>query len=164
METFKVRVAREHLTFSSAHFIVLPGGDCEGLHGHDFRVSAEVEGPLDAHYLVLDFEALDDILRDIIGKLDHKVLLPGESRELQIEETKESVSVSFRERRWVFPREECVLLPVPSTTAELLARWISIRLREKLQAGSSSRLPPGALIRVEVREAPGQSAFHETRG
>jgi 6-pyruvoyltetrahydropterin/6-carboxytetrahydropterin synthase len=122
-----------------------------------------VEGPLGEHHLVLDFETLDAVLRTITRELDHKVLLPLESRELSIEQTKESVTVSFRERRWVFPREECVLLPVPGTTAELLARWVSRRLREDIETRWRSRLLPGTAIRVEVREAPGQSAFHETR-
>ena len=38
------------------------------------------------------------------------------------------VVATFEDRRWVFPRGDCVLLPVPNTTAEMLARYIGQQL------------------------------------
>jgi 6-pyruvoyltetrahydropterin/6-carboxytetrahydropterin synthase len=35
-------------------------------------------------------------------------------------------------RRWLFPREDCVLLPVANTTAELLARTLGLGLLDDL--------------------------------
>ena len=51
--------------------------------------------------------------------------------------------------------EEQVLLPIENTTAELLARWVSEQLSEKLQA-KLGQLP--RVLRVEVFESPGQNA------
>ena len=45
MSDFHVRIADDDLVFSAAHFITLEGGACERLHGHTYRVAAEVYRP-----------------------------------------------------------------------------------------------------------------------
>ena len=45
MPNFHVRIANDDLVFSAGHFITLGGGRCERLHGHTYRVAAEVSGP-----------------------------------------------------------------------------------------------------------------------
>src|SRR6266446_6703234 len=45
-EHFHVRVTKDYLVFSAAHFITFAGNVCERLHGHNYRVAAEVEGQL----------------------------------------------------------------------------------------------------------------------
>ena len=49
-EHYKVRVTKDHLVFCSGHFISYEGDKCERLHGHNYRASVEVEGPLDANF------------------------------------------------------------------------------------------------------------------
>ena len=71
-----------------------------------------------------------------------------------------SVEVSFEERRWVFPRGDCVLLPVANTTAELLADYIAGRLRQAMTA-RGFEIP--RILCVEVEESFGQSATVEWR-
>ena len=159
-ETYTVRVSKDYLVFCCAHFITYEGQTCERLHGHNYRAAAEVVGPLDENRYVFDFIALKNLLREITDELDHHMLLPTESRLIRVTEEGQSVRVRFEEREWVFPREDCVLLPVENTTAELLARWIGERLREKLGAKGAGRL---TAIRVEVEESFGQSAEWELR-
>ena len=80
MKTHKIHLRNDSLTFSSAHFITFSDGNCEALHGHDFRLSVELESELDpVGKYVLDFTQLQHTVREILGELDHKVLLPGES-------------------------------------------------------------------------------------
>ena len=67
MESFKVRVSKDYLSFCAAHFILYNGTQCERLHGHNYRVSAEIEGTLDDDYLVFDFISLKGILREILS-------------------------------------------------------------------------------------------------
>ena len=63
---FHVRVAKEQLTFSAAHFITLKDGSlCERLHGHNYRVAAEIVGPLDNSQCVIDFIAVRDMLAEL---------------------------------------------------------------------------------------------------
>jgi 6-pyruvoyltetrahydropterin/6-carboxytetrahydropterin synthase len=60
----------------------------------------------------------------------------------------------------MFPRDDCVLLPIENTTAELLARYIAQRLLDDLRRQHGYE---PALLRMEVEESFGQSATYEWR-
>lgn len=157
-ETYRVRLTKDYLVFSAAHFITFNGSVCERLHGHNYRVTAEVFGPLDENHYVIDFIALRDTLHAIVLELDHHVLLPTEHPLIRVTADDTSVTAVFEERRWVFPRGDCVLLPVPNTTAELVARHIGQRLLADLAA---RHLAAPQCLRIEVDECEGQSAVCE---
>ena len=74
--TYRVLLHKEQLVFSAAHFITFAGNICERLHGHNYGVKAEVEGPLDENQYVIDFIAFRDALDRIVRGLDHHMLLP----------------------------------------------------------------------------------------
>lgn len=156
--TFRVRVTKDHLVFSAAHFITFNGNVCERLHGHNWRTAVEVAGPLDENHYVFDFIALRDALQKIVSDLDHRVLLPTEHPAIRVRVSNHEVEATFAERRWLFPREDCILLPVENTTAELIARWIGERLREAISAADRTRLES---MRIEVEENFGQWATCE---
>lgn len=161
MRAFCVRVADNDLVFSAAHFITVAPENCERLHGHNYRVAAEVEGPLDEQQCVVDFIALRELLRTILAELDHRVLLPTGHPDICVAEVGEEIEVRFAERRWVFPRGDCALLPMPNTTAELLAEYVAERLRKALV--SRLKLRPKRM-RIEVEECLGLSAACEIKG
>ena len=154
-ETYHVRVTKDYLVFSAAHFITYNGNICERLHGHNYRVAAEVFGPLDENQYVVDFIALRDALRAITGELDHHMLLPTQHPLIAVQANVKSVEVTFEDRRWVFPREDCILLPIANTTTELLARYIGERLLESLAAAGHAR---PTRLRIEVDECFAQLA------
>jgi len=161
METYTVRVSKDYLVFCSAHFITYEGNTCERLHGHNYRATAEVEAPIDENHYVFDFIALKDLMRRITNELDHRVLLPAASELIRVEAMDQQVRARFEDREWVFPRDDCVLLPIANTTAELIARWIAGRLADALrreQGFEPSRL------KIEVEECFGQLATYEMRG
>lgn len=153
-ESFRVRVTKDHLVFSAGHFVTV-GEFCERLHGHNWRVAAEVSGPLDHNGFVVDFLALRDCLQEIVSGLDHRMLLPTLHDRIHVKTDDREVEVRFEDRRWVFPREECVLLPIVQTTAEFLARWIGGQVLEMLAADETV---PHAL-EIEVEENFGQWAI-----
>jgi len=137
-ERYRVRLDKEYHVFCAGHFITFGGDVCERLHGHNYRVQVEVEGPLDENQYVIDFIALRDALKAITSDLDHRMMLPTEHRAIRVQADEREVVVTFEDRRWVFPRCDCVLLPMPNTTAELLARYIGRRLLETLQTQLAS--------------------------
>ena len=132
MNDYHVRIADDTLVFSAAHFITLDKSACELLHGHNYRVAAEVFGPLDENQYVVDFLALRDALQSILRELDHCVLLPAEHSSIQVTAGTQEVEARFADRRWTFPRSDCRLLPLAATTAELLAQYIGRRLLDAL--------------------------------
>jgi 6-pyruvoyltetrahydropterin/6-carboxytetrahydropterin synthase len=155
MHQFHVRISKEDLVFSAGHFLALETDTCERLHGHNYRVAAEVHGPLDRNHYVVDFLALRDTIRRIVSELDHRVLLPADHPSIRLAAGQEEVEVTFGQRRWTFPRSDCLLLPIPNTTTELLARYLGERLLDELTSGTGRR---PSLIRIEVEESPGFSA------
>ncbi len=157
-QNYRVRVTKDQLVFSAAHFITYNGNVCERLHGHNWRVAVEVEGALDANGYVFDFIALRDATHKLVLDLDHRMLLPTQHPAIQVTADEVEVTVRFEERRWIFPREDCVLLPVANTTAELIGDWIAGQLADVV-----ARYPGQfvRLLRVDVEENFGQWASCE---
>jgi len=160
-ERYKVHVTKDHLVFCAGHFISYRGHQCERLHGHNYRAAVDMEGPLQEDYYVFDFIALKQLTKEITDELDHRMLLATRNRVISVEESGASVRVRYQDREWVFPRGDCVLLPIENTTAELIARYIAGRLLDSLRTRESF-VPE--VLRIEVEEAPGQSATVELRG
>ena len=134
---FRVELLKEQLVFSSAHFITFAGNICERLHGHNYGVKAEVCGVLDENRYVIDFIAFRDALMQIVTRLDHHVLLPTRHATIKVIQQDKEIIATFESKRWIFPSEDCILLPIVNTTAEELAHWIgselSILLRPKIE-------------------------------
>ena len=150
-------VTKDDLVFASAHFITLPGHRCEGLHGHNYRVRVTIEGELDVESAwVIDFVEVKGIMRRLCGEIDHLVLLPVDSTRIGVVEDGETVKVSVDGTpRYMFPRRDCALLPIPNTTVEMLAQLLADRLRTELEASGARGL---TALEMDVEENFGQSA------
>lgn len=154
---FRVSVARDDLVFSSAHFITYAGSRCEGLHGHNYRVRVAVDGALDTDHLVFDFIELKRIMRELCRQIDHVVLLPTTNPRIAVVEEGHCVRVAVDgAARYVFPKADCALLPVPNTSVEMIAELLAGRLRAELEALGVGGL---TVIEMEVEENFGQSAI-----
>ena len=157
-EQYHVRVTKDYLVFSAAHFITYGGDICERLHGHNYRVTAEVQGPLDENHYVVDFIVVREALQRIVQTWDHHMLLPTKHPEIRVRTMSDDtfgdqVEVTFRDRRWMFPSEDCILLQIPNTTTELLAQLIGKQLLEAIETETSARPTE---IRLAVDENHGQ--------
>jgi 6-pyruvoyltetrahydropterin/6-carboxytetrahydropterin synthase len=157
--SYKVAVEKDYLVFAAGHFITY-GEFCETLHGHNYRVRVEIEGTLDENAYVFNFVTLKRLMRELVNELDHRMLLPLENPLLEVTVGEDEVEVTYRSRsrRYVFPREDCVLLPIPNTTAEMLARHLLYRVKEELDPQATTNL---ASLTIEVEEVIGQSATYK---
>jgi 6-pyruvoyltetrahydropterin/6-carboxytetrahydropterin synthase len=157
--TFRVQVSKDYLVFASAHFITFKGHQCETLHGHNYRVGVAVEGSLDAETrFVLDFSVLKQLTRQLVDRIDHKVLLPTQNPKLAFREDGDRVSVDyFGTPTYVFAKRDCALLPISNSTAEMLAQYLGTQLREELAAGGYTHLTS---LELEVEENYGQAATY----
>jgi 6-pyruvoyltetrahydropterin/6-carboxytetrahydropterin synthase len=153
---FTLRFAKADFKFSAAHFTIFGALDAEALHGHNYRVRAEVAGEeLDQRGLLAASDAVKRRVRELCAELDDRVLLPGRSPDLEIREEADAVEVRFGERGYRFPAAEVVQLPLVNVTMELLARMLWRKLADDLRRGRSN----AALteLAVEVEETEGQS-------
>ena len=158
---FKGSLTKDHIVFASAHFITFRGHRCETLHGHNYRTRVSVEGGLDPETaFVIDFAELKQLMKRLVDEIDHRVLLPLENAKLQITEKDDEVSVAYEGvRRYVFPKRDCALLPIPNTTVEMLAQYLAVRARRELEQAGGDAVELTS-IEVEVEENFGQSATY----
>lgn len=162
-ERFSIQLRKAVHVFAAGHFITLTDDLCEAVHGHNWTVGVDVEAEPDAHGMVVDFIALRDLVTRIVSRLDHRMLLPADNPLLEVTTAagptgRAETTVRFQDRRWVFPADECVVLPIRNTTAEWIARWIGVSVAESL--ATSGHAVPRAL-RVSVDECLGQSGVWE---
>ncbi len=62
-------------TFSAGHALRGYKGKCENPHGHNYRVRVTVEGPgLDSIGLLVDFVQMKQVIREVMGRLDHQFM------------------------------------------------------------------------------------------
>ena len=156
MPRYRMALAKEDFKFSSAHFTLFANGGAELLHGHNYRVRVEISGAgLDAEGLLLDIERFKRELRALCARLDSRTLIPGESSRLSWSRQGESVEVSCGERSYRFPAADTLVLPLPNTSIELLARMLWHDLAPHL-AGS-----PAEALAVAVEESAGQQCWYE---
>jgi len=131
MDDFSVRVSGSELRFSAAHFIYNPFFK-EPLHGHNYEVEVEVTGNLGDDGFVVNFLDLKEVVRRVIGELDHRVMLPTGNPLLKVigdlgVERGIRVVCSGGEE-YFLPSRDVVLLPVRDTSAEELARYLVSRI------------------------------------
>ncbi|KPL22582.1 MAG: hypothetical protein AMJ93_06875 [Anaerolineae bacterium SM23_84] len=154
--SYRIVVEKGHLRFSAAHFITFMG-KCERLHGHNYALSVELAGELTGDGYVFDFVALKGLLRDICDSLDHHFLIPTKNENLALRRSDSEWELHFGERRYVFPAQDVLLLPVDNITAERLAEYVCEQVLERLTHHETSNLRS---VTVGVEEAPGQTAYY----
>lgn len=151
---YAIRLEKENLKFSSAHFLIFDDGTAERLHGHNYRVAAELEAAALEHGVIVDFNVVKKHLGAILERLDERFLVPGRNDLLTWEERDGELTVRFDQRRYVVPVDEVVVLPITNSSSEELAEFIATELLRCL----SEAVPSARWSRVEVgvEETSGQ--------
>ncbi len=155
MSDFRVRVSKDYTLFCAGHFITYEGGQCEALHGHNYRAACALEGQLGPDSYVFDFVTLKKLLRAVCNRLDHRMLLPRDNAKIHVADDGREVTVSLPDRRYIFPSADCLILPLANTTAELLAEWVAGEILSDLRQRGATGL---TALEVEIEETPGQAA------
>ena len=155
-----IRFEHDALHFSASHFITFDTPEkVEALHGHNFRIKAEVSGPLNRREYVVDFLVAFESLKKICEMLSHKVLLPREHPYITIKTAEETIHVSMPPLQWSFPAGDTITLPVRNATTEALAGYIAKLFREMLERESAFEMSPSQYgITIELEESPGMWA------
>ena len=162
MERWSIEVDKEYLKFSSAHFLIFPDGSAERLHGHNYRVYAEIEARLSQHGLVIDFQHIKPVVREMVDELDEHWLIPGEHPELTHHLRDDGVlEVRYRERYYAAPQEDVRILPINNTSAENLSGYLGRELQRRL--GERFEDLEVRLLRMAVEETPGQRGVYTFR-
>ncbi len=143
---------KTNIRFSSAH-IIPEYEKCGRLHGHTYAIHAKIYGKPDNKGIIVDFSVLKNVLKTIINELDHRILIPEKSSVTKIEKTNEKIIIDSLGKHYVFPLNDCVLLPINSTSAENLSQYILDRVIKEIPL---SKQIEG--IEIGVDEGYGQGA------
>ena len=141
------------LRFSACHFI--PNHPkCGRIHGHTYAISVKIVGQQIGNF-VIDFEDLKRYVGEICETLDHTTLLASRDENVQITKTETGdivVIVGTSRKRYCFPKEDVVILPISSVSAEDLCSYLLDELCNKLDLSTFSE------ISIRLDEGLGQGA------
>jgi len=146
--------AHSGIRFSACHFI--PGHEkCSKLHGHSYIVRARLEGDINEEGMIMDFVGIKRSLKTIAEEMDHKTLLPRNSDNVRVVRNEKEVEVTTCNKRYVFPKEDVVILDIDITTAEEMSRLMAKKLL------SSIKFPKNVKkLWVGLDEERGQTAWY----
>lgn len=152
---YEVFVSKDNFKFNAAHFMAYPGFR-ERLHGHNYRISVRVEGPLGGDGYVVDFGDIKRAARDLCASMNERVLVPMLSDCIEIQREDGQLTMICEDgSRFTMPEADCVLLDIVHSSAEELAAHLCDALLQRLPI-LRTRAVTG--LEVAVAEAPNQEA------
>jgi len=149
---YSVTVQDQRMHFSASHFLKSED-EIENLHGHNYILKVKLTGSLNEDGMVYDFRVVKSKAVEICKTLDHKVLLPANSKSIKVSKSDEFIEVFVGEKRYVFPEEDCVIIPTIATSTELLAQHILSLLD----------FPKEFTVKVCVSESEGKTGCYKRK-
>jgi 6-pyruvoyltetrahydropterin/6-carboxytetrahydropterin synthase len=133
MERWSIRIDKDYLKFSAAHFLIFPDGTAERLHGHNYKVFVDIGSQLDACGLVLNFKEVKPLIKKLLDELDEHWIVPGKHPVLRVTERADGVvEVRYQERYYAAPKQDVLVLPIGNTSAENLAGFLGRELLARI--------------------------------
>lgn len=127
--TLEIDGWKSKICFSSSH-ILLGHKKCGYLHGHTYAIHSKVYGKKNEQGFIIDFATLKSYLLEIASELDHRILIPEKNKYVAVEENE--IRINFENKKYILPKEDCVLLPIESVSTENLAEYILEKLFNKI--------------------------------
>lgn len=143
---------KSNIRFSSTH-IIPEYKKCGRLHGHTYAVHIRLTGDPDENGIIIDFSFLKELIKEIINELDHRILIPKNSKVVKFNKNSNIIEMTSLDKKYIFPSEDCILLPISSTSAENLANYILEKVLEKISLNKRIKN-----IEIGVDEGFGQGA------
>lgn len=144
---------KSNIRFSAAH-IIPEYEKCGRLHGHSYAIHAKIYGQRDEKGIIIDFSVVKRELRDIANHLDHYILIPGKNPSISITKSDDQISLTFQKKTYVFPSNDCLILPILSTSAENISLYILETVYKKIKDDGNI-----TKIEIGVDEGYGQGGF-----
>lgn len=156
MSMTTLHLAKQNFKFSAAHFLIFDETHAERLHGHNYQVRVDIKTPseqdLHAEGYFLDFNVFKKFIKARLDTWDEIVLLPAQHPDMHFKKTAKSLEVTFRDRFYVFPLNEVILLPVSNTSVEQLSRLLAEEFFAEFKKYGVAK------VKVYVEETRGQGA------
>lgn len=159
MSMITLHLAKQNFKFSAAHFLIFDEKHAERLHGHNYQVRVDIETPSEEELhnkgYFIDFNVFKKYIKTRLDQWDEIVLFPEKHKDMNFKKTAKSLEVIFRDRFYVFPINEVLLLPVANTSVEQLSRLLAEDFYNEFKKYGVNK------IKVYVEETQGQGASTE---
>ncbi|QDK45658.1 6-pyruvoyl tetrahydropterin synthase [Bdellovibrio sp. ZAP7] len=156
MSTTTLHLAKQNFKFSAAHFLIFDETHAEKLHGHNYQVKVDINAPADeaqhSDGYFMDFNVFKKFIKARLDVWDEIVLLPQNHPDMKFKKTDKSLEVTFRDRFYVFPLNEVILLPVTNTSVENLSQILAEEFYAEFKKYGVQK------VVVSVEETQGQGA------
>ncbi len=152
-----LHIYKQNFKFSSAHFLIFDEKHAERLHGHNYQVRLKMKFKADSPEMTqqgfcIDFNEIKKWLKEKLNQWDEMVLLPDKHPDFKFQKKGPSLEVTFRDRFYVFPQNEVVLLPILNTSVELLSQLLAQATYAEFKSRGAQS------VEITVEESPGQAA------
>ncbi len=157
-QTTTLHLAKQNFKFSSAHFLIFDNNSAEMLHGHNYQVKVDLQGPKPESYqqqgYLIDFSVIKKIVKQHCDLWDEHILLPAKHPDMkhQLSPDKKNYEIHFRDRFYSLPVKETIWLPITNTSVEQLSLLMAQNIFSELKDMNVKRL------RIQIEETRGQSA------
>ena len=140
------------LNFSACHFLT-EHEKCSRMHGHNYGVHMTLEGDIAENGMVFDFVKAKKAVKDVMEELDHKVMLPGNSKSVDLEIGDKNIIARHGDKEYSLPLEDIVILDLPAISAEHLAEFFLARVLATVNFPANVHS-----IEIQIDEGIGQGA------
>ncbi len=152
---FRIKIEKDRIKFSSAHFTIFSATEAEKLHGHNYYVSIEVETEAcDELGFAMDMRPLKEMAFALSQELDEYVLIPSKNPYLNVVQNGQQVDCAWNDKRYSLPHSDVKILPLSNITCENLAYWFWNQMKPKLPKTITR-------LKVSVKETHGQESMYE---
>ena len=153
---YRIRLARDTYKVSCAHMTVFPDGTKERLHGHNYTFAVELEVDRVDFASMIPFAAIKGVLAALAAEWKERVLIATANPFVEIVRADGTeLELAVCRKRYVFPAEDVLLLPIDNISVEALAAHLATVLATRFPAAARAHLLG---LTVTVEESPGQGA------
>lgn len=152
-------IGKDNHKFFVAHMTVLPSGEKERLHGHNYMVNVAIDLRDISFSNFLHFDVFKRSLEAICKRWDEHVLVAEKNPHLTIvSEAGGELEFRLCGKRYVLPADEVIRLPIENIVCETLAQELCRQWIEGMGAGLDRKLVAG--LEVSLTETRGQGASY----
>lgn len=155
MSPHRISIARSEHKFAVAHMTVFPDGTKERLHGHNYTLAVALDVERIELAAMVPFAVVKDAIRALCKDWKERVMIPTANPFVTIVRDDTELEVTVCGQRYVFPREDVLLLPIDNISAEALAAHTAELLRARLHGALPAHV---TTLTSTIEESPGQGA------
>ena len=148
----KIKIFKEDIHFSAAHFTIFSATERERIHGHNYFITAELTADMQQEVgLIVDYKKIKTALRSLCKELDEFFLLPMYSPYLNIQHVENQIIIRFHDDIISLPAKDVKMLPLTNITSEELCNWFLTNIKATVNDVKAMNLT------ISILSGPGQA-------